>query len=134
MLYSISLFGARLKCRLACLVLLVPNERLDCIFAREAGDGTDAVFPDATDKIISHADVERSITAAGENVHIEAHAVTPGSPLSRGRAVATPQSLKHEHYGANISACASRAASSMVMNTAPAAAKSFSNASSASMR
>src|SRR5262252_9509660 len=36
--------------------------------------------------------------------------------------------------GANINACASLAASSMVMNTAPAAAKSFSSPSSASMR
>src|SRR6516165_7866250 len=104
-----------LKCRLACLVLLVPNEHLDSIFSREAGDGADSVFPDATDKIVGHPDVERSVTATGENVHVEIHAVTPGSPLSRGRAVATPQSLKHEHYGANISAWASRAASSMVM-------------------
>ena len=36
--------------------------------------------------------------------------------------------------GANISTCASLAASSMVMNTAPAAAKSFSSPSSASIR
>jgi len=36
--------------------------------------------------------------------------------------------------GANINACASLAASSMVMNAAPAAAKSFSSPSSASMR
>lgn len=42
--------------------------------------------------------------------------------------------LQDQATGANISACASVAASSIVMNTAPAAIKSFSNPSSASIR
>jgi hypothetical protein len=52
-----------------CLVEFRVNQLMDAILRGETLDGTRLVFPDSADDIVGHADVERAVAFAGENVH-----------------------------------------------------------------
>src|SRR6202035_5752258 len=58
---------------LAGFVLLEPNQHLDTVLSREAGHGADLMLPNAASEIVGHADVERAIAEARQNVDVEAH-------------------------------------------------------------
>src|SRR5262245_13756284 len=70
--------------RLARLMLLVPNQHLDPIFAAKSGYGPRSMLPDAPNEIIRHAGVQRSISSACEDVHEETHCVGLLGPRFRG--------------------------------------------------
>jgi hypothetical protein len=79
---------------IARLVDLEPNEPSHAIFPGEPGDSSGVVLLDTAAKIVGHADVERTVSTARENVDIESHpsilavasnAVHSGSPPSQGR-------------------------------------------------
>ena len=77
-----------------------------------------------------HAD-SRSDDARDAALSAEGYRVLRGARVAhRVRGAA----LQDEDYGANMRACTSDAASSIVMNTAPAAIRSFNSPSSASIR
>jgi hypothetical protein len=54
-------------------MLLIPDKHFHSVLSRETFDHIVAVHPDSLDQVISHADIERSVFAAGQNVDVESY-------------------------------------------------------------
>src|SRR3954462_9502264 len=63
---------------------LVPNQELHAVVRGESGQGFFLVHPYAFDEIVGHANVQRSVPPAREDVDKETHRALPLDPRFRG--------------------------------------------------
>src|SRR5262249_37740820 len=70
--------------RLTCLMLLVPNQRLNSILTGKSGHGSSSMLPDPPNEIIRHPCVQCSVSSARQDVSIEAHCTWLLGPRFRG--------------------------------------------------
>jgi len=66
-----------LKCGFPRVVDFIPNKYLHAVSSGESWDDTILVFPITSGKIVSHANVQSTVSPARQNVHKETHAGCP---------------------------------------------------------
>ena len=73
------------KSAFASLVNLEPDQHINVVLGREAGEGLVLVLVHALDQIVGRTRVKGTVSPTGDDVGEEGYALTPsGSPLSRG--------------------------------------------------